>query len=239
MATNNINNSMSGVYGAYLLQQLHVLQTVIPSSTKTLKFDLPFTQKEQSFLHDMSSSNLDGNIFFSVIEHKESMVRIVDTPRKRGIILTIPKVLEIVGLCSFARKHSTNRNDYEWKTRKPEKLCFKLLDIVSFVRESGCNIMEFISSEKDREILKKVTHRSYYSSNQSVPKVFTPLLSSRYSVENFTKIAQTSYFSQLSSEQKRTTFLDVRSCDFSESILRNETTIVRNEKPKSLQVVNV
>jgi len=240
MATNNINKSISGVYGGHLIKQLHVLHNVIPQSKNTLNFPPPFTKVESNFLREIGDDE-SADIFFSIIDHKESMVRVVDTPNKRGVILTIPKVMELVSAVSFARTHieTQQNNDYTWRTEKPERLCFKLLDIVVFLKESGCNIIEFISSQKDRDILRKISHRSYYSDRYNIPKVFTPLLSSRYTVNNFTKIAQTSYFHLLTKEQQVSKNLDVRVDSFNIQILRNEGLLVRNEKTQSLQVLEV
>jgi hypothetical protein len=240
MATNNINKSISGVYGGHLLTQLHVLLSVIPQTKNTLKFPPPFTKIEEKFLRELCDDS-QGSVFLSIIDHTESMVRIVDTPNKRGIILTIPKVLELVSSVSFARTGNEfmGSDDYTWRTQKPERVCYKLLDIVVFLKESGCNIIELVSSKHERDILRKISNRSYYSSKYQIPKLFIPLLSSRYTADNFTKLAQTSYYSLLTKEQQTRDSLDVRCENFNISILRNEVLVVRNEETQSLQVLEV
>lgn len=240
MANNNINKSMSGVYGGHLLEQLWALGSVIANCTKkTHNYEPSFTSEQMSFLGDIKNNRIEeGDTFLSILDHKDSLVRLVRTPNKNGIILTIPKVLEVVSKLSFMSSE-TKREDYTWRTETPETFCFQLLDLVSFIKESGSNIIELKSTPMERDMLHKLTSRTYYQSKNQIPKIFTPLLSARYELANFTKIAQTTHYNRLTRSQRESTFIDVRSCTLDTDILRNETTFVRNGKYESLNILEV
>ena len=231
---------MSGVYGGHLLEQLFSINSIISEhKTKTVKQKAPFTKEEATFLSDIKHGRIEsGDTFLSVLEHKESLVRLVRTPNKSGIILTIPKVLEIISLLSFMSVDARN-DSYIWRTEQPETLCFQLLDLISFVKESGCNIIELKSTPKERDILAKMTSRTYYQSKSKLPLIFVPLLSARYETANFTKIAQTIHFDKLTRTQKTAPKIDVRLHALSTDILRSEVTFVRNGKYESLNILEV
>ena len=147
MATNNINKSISGVYGGHLLEQLWSLGSVIATCTKqTQNYEPAFTVEQMSFLGDIKNGRIEeGDTFLSILDHKDSLVRLVRTPNKNGIILTIPKVLDLVSKLSFLSMEN-KKQDYTWRTEKPETFCFQLLDLVSFIKESGSNIIELKST---------------------------------------------------------------------------------------------
>jgi len=234
MATNKINQSISGVYGGHLLQSLRRISNIKHNACKeTITLPSLFTDDEERFIRNIDED--EGNIFLSIIDHKESLVRLIDTPHKKGIVLTVPKVLEIVETVGFY----SDRNGYEHRNSSCELISYKFLDVVSFIKETACNIIEFISTREDMRILGKLGARSYYSSRTKLPKVFSPLLSSRYEPSNFARIAQHSYFNLLKRGQKTQTQIDVRSEDLSHTILRNELAIVRNEKHRAVKELEV
>ena len=240
MATNNINKSISGVYGGHLLEQLWSLGSVIATCTKqTQNYEPVFTVEQMSFLGDIKNGRIEeGDTFLSILDHKDSLVRLVRTPNKNGIILTIPKVLDLVSKLSFLSMEN-KKQDYTWRTEQPETFCFQLLDLVSFIKESGSNIIELKSTSMERAMLNKLTSRTYYQSKNQIPKIFTPLLSARYDLAHFTKIAQTIHYNRLTHSQRESTCIDVRSCALDTYILRNEITFVRNGKYESLNILEV
>tara|TARA_R100000005_G_C4995061_1_gene201974 strand:+ start:1791 stop:2501 length:711 start_codon:yes stop_codon:yes gene_type:complete len=234
MKTNKINKEIKGTLGISFLRNLY---SVMGNQT------IPCVEKrggEDMIQHirNLTSGESETPVTIAFVADDRSIIRKVDTAVKKGLVMSRGFLIE---LCDDSQKWMNDADNYRnassYDFNLARRFIFQCLDICSYIRETNTNILELNHDSADEEVYSFFTRRYY--SNFTHIKELLPILSSRYSVDSFSKLVKTNYYSYLSESHKLKSKFDIRvdSTMFSRKLIGSEINIVRNEVHDKLEEI--
>jgi len=234
MKTNIINKEIKGALGSSFLRNLYsvMCDLTIPCVEKRGGDDM--TQHIQSLV----LGHAETPVTIAFVADDRSIIRKVDTALKRGLVISRGFLIEA---CDDVQKFQNDADDHSSRNLNAYAMgrwfIFQCLDICSYLRETNTNILE-LNHDSDDEKVYSFFARRYYN-NFALIKELHPILSSRYSVDSFSKLVKTNYYSYLRETHKHKSKFDIRvdSTMFCRKLIGSEINIVRNEVHDKLEEI--
>lgn len=234
MKTNIINKEIKGTLGISFLKNLYSVMgdQAIPCVEKRGGEDMLI------HIRNLVSGNSETPVTIAFVADDRSIIRKVDTAVKKGLVISRGFLIEA---CDDALKWQNDAENYRSHSSHAfttgRRFIFQCLDICSYIRETNTNILELNHDSVDEEVYSFFARRYY--SNFAHIKELIPILSSRYSVDSFSKLVKTNYYSYLSETLKMKSKFDIRgdSSMFSRELIGSEINVVRNEVHDKLEEI--